>query len=119
MLLNDTLGTDPVSLGAEAIGDLLNGTDNAKQSLKGMKKAWNGSLTKQTFTDPKGAAKRVGKDLEKAGRDVARSAKKVGQKVDQGVKKAGKKIGDAGKKAGKSVGNFFKKTFKKKKKKRK
>ena len=92
-VMNDVIGTDPISLGVEGIGDLINGTDNAKQSLKGMKDSWNKSLTKQAFTDPKGAGKRI----------------------KNGVKDTSKKIGNGIKKAGNKVGDFFKSKKKKRK----
>ena len=101
LLMNDVVGTDPISLGVDATLDLINGTDNAKQSLKNVKNSWNKSLTKQVFTDPKGAGKRVANGAKKAGESVKKGAKKVGNSVKKGAKK---------------VGDFFKKPFSKKKK---
>jgi hypothetical protein len=103
-------GTDPLSLGVEGIGDLMNGTNNAEQSIKGVEKAWNRSLTKQVFTDPNGAAKRVGKDIEQTGRDIVKTADQVGKDVgkasaavDKELKKTGKTVDREVKKAGKSI----------------
>lgn len=105
ILLNDVVGTDPISLGVDAVGDLINGTDNAKQSLKNVKNSWNKSLTKQVFTDPKGAGERVKNGAKKFGSDVKNTASKVGG----GVKKAGTKVKGGIKKAGKAIGGLFKK----------
>lgn len=78
MLMNDVIGTDPISLGADIIGDLRYGTGNTKETLKNMGKAFDKSLVKQTFTDPKGAVKRVGDDLKDAGKKVGDGLKKIG-----------------------------------------
>lgn len=108
-VMNDVIGTDPISLGFEAAGDLLNGTNNAKQSMKNMGKAWDKSLTKQAFTDPKAAGKRVGQGLEKTGRNIERGAKKAGKKIEQGAKKVGKSVKKGAKKVGDAIGGLFKK----------
>jgi hypothetical protein len=123
LLLNDVVGTDPLSLGIDGIGDLINGTNNAEQSLKNMKKSWNKSLTKQVFTDPKGAANRVGNNIKDTAQDVGKFTKKAGQAVGNTAKKAGTEVKKAGqavgttakkagtevKKAGQAVGNTAKK----------
>ncbi len=86
-VMNDVIGTDPISLGFDAVGDVFNGTDNAKQSLKNVGKAWDKSLTKQTFTDPKAAGKRVGdgvkNGLETTGKNIQRGAQNVDKFLKQ------------------------------------
>lgn len=81
-VLKDTTGIDPLELGIDAVGDVVNGTDNAKRKLDNVENAWNKSLTKQAVTDPAGAAKRVENDVKKTGKDI-----------EKGVQDAGKAIG--------------------------
>lgn len=125
LVLNDVVGTDPITLGAEAIGDLIHGTDNAKQSLKSMNSAWNKSLTKQAFTDPKAAGERVVDGVNETGKKVEQAAKKTGKAIEKGAKEVGehvssaaKDLGNKAKKAGDKVNGFFKGAFGKKKKKK-
>ena len=108
LLLDDAIGTDPISLGIDGIGDLINGTHNAKDSVKNMEASWNKSLIKQSFTDPKAAAQRVGKDVENTGRDIGNFANKAGHEVD----KAGKAVGKELNKAGQSIDKAAKDTGK-------
>ncbi len=87
LLLGDTIGTDPLDLAVKGVGDLLNGTNNAKQSIQGMKGAWNDSLVKETFTDPKSAANRVGNGLKNTAEGVQNVAKGIGNSIDKGFDK--------------------------------
>lgn len=89
MVMNDMIGTDPISLGADVVGDLLHGTNNTKKTFQNMGDAFDRSLVKQTVTDPKGAAKRVGKGIKKTGDKVGKGIKKTGEKIGEGFKKVG------------------------------
>ena len=88
MVLGSTIGTDPFSLGADAIGDVINGTDNAKQAVKAIPgnlvKSVNGHVegVKTLVTDPgkwaKGAAKDAKNTVEGIGNGVVGVAKGIG-----------------------------------------
>jgi hypothetical protein len=107
MLLGDTIGTDPLDLAVKGVGDLLNGTDNAKQSIAGMKDAWNDSLTKQAFTDPRSAAQRAGKGVVNTLENVGEGVINAGQKVGQGFDKLeNSKFGQDVKKGFENTGQF-------------
>ena len=71
-----------MELGVDAVGDLFNGTDNAKKSFDNVENSFNKSLTKQVFTDPAGAAKRVDNDLKKAGKSVENGLKDAGNAIN-------------------------------------
>lgn len=70
---NDALGTDPIDLAGAGIGDLINGTQNAKGKVDGMGEAFDKSLIKQTFTNPAAAGERVKSDVTKGLEDVGNS----------------------------------------------
>ena len=114
-VMNDVIGTDPISLGFEAVGDIVHGTDNAKQSLKGMGKAWDKSLTKQAFTDPRAAGQRVEQGLKKTGKNIEQGAKTASRKIKQGTRKMSQGVKKGAKNVGKAIGGLFKKKKKRKK----
>lgn len=89
MVMNDMIGTDPFSLGADVVGDLIHGTKNTKKTFQNIDDAFDRSLVKQTVTDPKGAAKRVGTGVKKTGEKVGKGIKKTGEKIGEGFKKVG------------------------------
>ena len=80
--MNDVIGTDPIALGGGLIKDIKNKNfDNTKRTIKNVKNSWDESLTKQAFTDPKGAGKRVKKDIKKTADNVKKGFKNAGDKV--------------------------------------
>ena len=88
MVLGSTIGTDPFSLGADAIGDMINGTDNAKRAVEAIPgnlvKSVNGHVegVKTLVTDPgkwaQGAANDAKKTVEGIGNSVIGAAKGIG-----------------------------------------
>ena len=99
---NLLVGTDPIRLGVDAVGDLINGTNNAERSIQNVGKALEGhgrGLAKLA-TDPVGWANEAGRNIDtemkKVEKDVNNAAKDVGKALDQ---------------AGKDVDKFFKGIF--------
>jgi hypothetical protein len=96
------VGTDPISLGVDAVGDLINGTDNAGKSLANVGRTIEGHAkgVHRLVTNPDAWAKEAGRNIEK-------EVNKVGRELD----KTGKDIGKAVNQAGKDVDKFFKGIF--------
>jgi hypothetical protein len=99
---NALIGTDPISFGVDAVGDLINGTDNAGRSLANVGRTLEGHAkgVEKLVTNPDAWAKEAGRNIEK-------EVNKVGRDLD----KAGKDIGKAVNQAGKDVDKFFKGMF--------
>jgi hypothetical protein len=96
------VGTDPISLGVDAVGDLINGTGNAGKSLANVGRTLEGHAkgVHKLVTNPDAWAKEAGRNIEK-------EINKVGRDLD----KAGKDIGKAVNQAGKDIDKFFKGIF--------
>jgi len=96
------VGTDPISLGVDAVGDLINGTNNAEKSIANVGRTLEGHAkgVQKLVTNPDAWAKEAGRNIEK-------EVNKVGRDLD----KAGKDIGKAVNQAGKDVDKFFKGIF--------
>jgi hypothetical protein len=92
------IGADPISLGVDAVGDLINGTGNAGKSLANVGRTLEGHARglHKLVTNPDAWAKEAGRNIEKEvnkiGRDLDRAGRDVGRALDQ---------------AGKDVGKFF------------
>ena len=99
---NALVGTDPLGLGVDAVGDLINGTNNAEKSIAevGRRLGQHGKGVEKLVTNPQGWAKdterNVNKELKKAEKSVNKAAKDVSKSVNQ---------------AGKDVDKFFKGVF--------
>ena len=96
------VGTDPISLGVDAVGDLINGTGNAGRSLANVGRTLEGHAkgVHKLVTNPDAWAKEAGRNIEK-------EANKVAKDID----KAAKDVGKAVNQAGKDVDKFFKGIF--------
>jgi hypothetical protein len=96
------IGTDPISLGVDAVGDLINGTGNAGRSLANVGRTLEGHAkgVGKLVTNPEAWAKEAGRNIEK-------EVNKIGRDLD----KAGKDVGKALNQAGKDVDKFFKGIF--------
>jgi hypothetical protein len=96
------IGTDPISLGVDAVGDLINGTNNAEKSIANVGRTLEGHAkgVHKLVTNPDAWAKEAGRNIEK-------EVNKVGRDLD----KAGKDVGKAVNQAGKDVDKFFKGIF--------
>ncbi len=86
--MNAAIGTDPISLGVDIAGDLINGTNNASKSLQNVGKTLEGHAhgVQKLATDPAGWAKDAGRDIEQTakgiGKAVGNTAQGVGKFVD-------------------------------------
>jgi hypothetical protein len=99
---NALIGTDPISLGVDAVGDLINGTGNASRSLANVGRTLEGHArgVQKLVTNPAAWANEAGHNIEKEL-----------NKVGRGLDKAGKDVGRALNQAGKDVDKFFKGIF--------
>ena len=99
---NALIGTDPISLGVDAVGDLINGTGNAGRSLANVGRTLEGHVrgVQKLVTNPAAWAK-------EAGRNIDKEANKVAKDIDRAAKDVGKAVNQAGK----DVGKFFKGIF--------
>ncbi len=81
---NALIGTDPISLGVDAVGDLINGTSNAEKSLANVGHTLEGHAkgVHKLVTNPDAWAKEAGRNIEK-------EAGKVGKDIDQAAKDVG------------------------------
>jgi hypothetical protein len=99
---NALIGTDPISLSVDAVGDLINGTGNAGKSLANVGRTLEGHVNgvHKLVTNPDAWAKEAGRNIEK-------EVNKIGKDLD----KAGKDVGKAVNQAGKDIDKFFKGIF--------
>jgi hypothetical protein len=83
MAMNVAIGTDPISLGVDAVGDLINGTNNAQKSIDNIGRTLDGHAkgVEKLATNPAGWAQDTGKNIENTAKDVGKAAENTAKDV--------------------------------------
>ncbi len=82
---NALIGTDPISLGVDAVGDLINGTGNAGKSLANIGRTLEGHAkgVHKLVTNPDAWAKEAGRNIETEVNNVGKALNQAGKDVDK------------------------------------
>lgn len=92
---NELIGTDPVGFGADAVGDIINGTNNTERNLQNVERKLKGHVdgVKMLVNDPNKWAKTTERNAQRAVKNVERDVNKTVKDVEKAGKDVGKFIG--------------------------